>query len=1112
MPFDEEVVFDEALSLTDPSERKDYLDRACGIDTENRTKVESLLQAYFKSEFIDSTQMELASLIQTESDFKSSLIDCRVGKYHVIELIGEGGMGEVYLAKKVNDESSDVSAPLRDAGVSKLVALKVLKLGMDSHQILARFRLEQAALKRLNHPKIAKFLDAGVTETGRAYFAMELIRGIPLTQFCDREKLSIHDRIRLLIQVCEAVSHAQENGLVHRDLKPTNVLVGLQDGEPILRIIDFGVAKALEEMQIDNSVFTRATQLVGTPGYMSPEQIRFSSDVDARSDVFSLGAILYELITGKTPIYADGSKRVHVDDSTSQYDDIPLPSRRVASYERSVTTESKYEFFNSRSCDAIPLVRLVKGDLDWITMKAIRKDREKRYLSPLLLAKDLEAYLENRPVTARGPNFVESIGLWQLRHKKSFRWGSIFSMIAIAMGAFAWAIRVSQLAHIEHHEFVGSVARLESNLSRTVHEALILNVQLANKHLQRNEVVATRQLLSKYKGPDETQSTQFATGYLRNRSDFRHESMRGHRSEILDMDISPDGKSIVSGDKGGDTIIWDRSSRKEVLRLPHVNAEVIRVCFSPDGKTLAMSTSFPDCKVRLWNVSDWSLKRELIGHERTINGLAWSPDSRSIASGDRDGVVRTWSVDDGGFTNPVEKQKGVIQCLSWSRDGAWLAMGIKESGVRVTKFSGKPEPERFIANDGSTPLALAFSNDCQWLAFGGYDGQLTVYDMTTGYYQRLSTERITSIHCIDNSHFVFGTRGQVYSCMYRGESWKVGFSISLDADVGVRSIKSTSDGEEIFLATDSDKIIRCFPSESIVGYVRSNTTSVAVGPEKQSNLILEYGPRGKQGRLYRRDTGEATWTASWQIIPWSRPLYSAQMDRIFIGTHRSDSKARFECNIRSFDSSGKETGKVNHPGSLMGIHLSRDSKYMVSWNSRAEVYVWDLASTEKRILSNDHHPANSAPLFAPNHDLLVMSYKNRLSVLRPGDWQLLRAVDRPSHIHATCFSPQGSWIAVADNEGVTGWTPDMTQQLWTLDFRSAPENSVRTMDISPDGSMLAACCADRTIRIWDIRTRAEILTIPIPRLKSYRFCFTDAQTLQIFDEWACYTISGKPHE
>lgn len=366
------------------------------------------------------------SALNTElsSDPKSVLnhVGERIGRYKLLQKIGEGGFGVVYMAEQFEP-------------VQRTVALKIIKAGMDTHEVIARFEAERQALALMNHPSIARVYDGGVTRTGRPYFVMELVHGIPITHFCDQENLPTTARLRLLIQVCKAVEHAHQKAIIHRDLKPTNVLVTLQDGEPLPKVIDFGVAKALGQKLTDKTLFTGFLCMVGTPAYMSPEQAELSGvAIDVRADIYALGVLLYELLTGVTPFETETFRKAAFDEVRRIIRETePLkPSTRLQSL-----GEKLPEVARLRGTEPPKLIHLLRGDLDWIVMKCLEKERRRRYERPIELAQDVQRHLEFKPVLARPPSTGYRLKKWVRRRRTGLAIGSAASAAA-AMGVALW--------------------------------------------------------------------------------------------------------------------------------------------------------------------------------------------------------------------------------------------------------------------------------------------------------------------------------------------------------------------------------------------------------------------------------------------------------------------------------------------------------------------------------------------------------------------------------------------------------------------------------------------------------------------------------------------------
>jgi len=359
-----------------------------------------------------------------------------IGPYKLLEQIGEGGFGIVYMA--------DQQAPVR-----RRVALKIIKPGMDTRQVLARFKAELQALSLMDHPNIARVLDAGATDSGRPYFVMELIRGVPITEYCDKNKLPVHERLELFVQVCHAVQHAHQKGIIHRDIKPSNVLVTLNEGRPMPKVIDFGVAKALNPQLTQDTVFTRFAEMIGTPLYMSPEQAEMTSlDIDTRADIYSLGVLLYELLTGSTPFEKDRLRHAAYDEIRRiiREEEPPKPSLRISSLGDTRTAVGAH-----RQIDSQRLSQLVQGDLDWIVMKALEKDRTHRYDTASNFAADVLRYLSDQPVEARPPSAVYRFGKFARRNRVALTTGVLVCLaLIVGTGVSTWqairAVRAERLA------------------------------------------------------------------------------------------------------------------------------------------------------------------------------------------------------------------------------------------------------------------------------------------------------------------------------------------------------------------------------------------------------------------------------------------------------------------------------------------------------------------------------------------------------------------------------------------------------------------------------------------------------------------------------------------
>jgi eukaryotic-like serine/threonine-protein kinase len=406
----EKSIFLAALEKSE-EERDTFLSDACAGDSRLRAEIDELLEAHQRSDnLLDAVPVDVGIVRESlgradlTSDF-APMVESPgtvIGPYKLMEQIGEGGFGLVFVAEQ--------QQPVR-----RKVALKVVKPGMDTRDVIARFEAERQALALMDHPNIARVFDAGSTGTGRPYFVMELVRGIQITDFCDQQRLDTRQRLKLFVTVCHAVQHAHQKGVIHRDLKPSNVLVTLHDGTPVAKVIDFGIAKAIGQSLTDKTIYTRFAAMIGTPLYMSPEQAEMSGlDVDTRSDIYSLGVLLYGLLTGSTPFNSERLQNAGLDELRRIIcdEEPPRPSARLTTLGQASISVSA-----NRSIEPRKLTSVVKGDLDWIVMKAIEKDRSRRYETAIALAADVQRYLSEEPIEARPPSRLYRVRKYARRHK-----------------------------------------------------------------------------------------------------------------------------------------------------------------------------------------------------------------------------------------------------------------------------------------------------------------------------------------------------------------------------------------------------------------------------------------------------------------------------------------------------------------------------------------------------------------------------------------------------------------------------------------------------------------------------------------------------------------------
>lgn len=650
-----ESILAAAVEIDSDAERKQYVEQACAGDAELRRRIEVMIENHFRAgSFLESPAPDLGAVAEGALGERPGSV---IGPYKLLEQIGEGGFGVVFMAEQ--------TAPVR-----RKVALKVIKPGMDTKQVIARFEAERQALALMDHPSIAKVFDGGVTPGGRPYFVMELVRGVPITDYCDQNHLSPRDRLELFLGVCQAIQHAHQKGIIHRDLKPSNVLVSGHDGKPAVKVIDFGVAKATGHQLTDRTLFTGFAQLVGTPLYMSPEQAALSPDIDTRSDVYSLGVLLYELLTGTTPYAKDRFRLAAYEEIRRiiREEDPPKPSTRLSESKESLPTISA-----QRHMEPAKLTRLVRGELDWIVMKCLEKDRNRRYESATGLARDVQRHLADEPVEACPPSAGYKLRKYAHKHKRPLLVaGGFASLLVGGVIISTWqavrATRAETDARKNERQAV-TAAQAEADARRDALDKL-RDSYLAQARAGRWSGQPGRRF-------DSLEALAKAAR-IRPGLDLRNEAVaclaladlrpvkqwNGRPARQEDWGVAFDAnleRYARSDDKDGSISVRRTADHVEVQCLPGPAGEGIwapRMQFSPDGRFLAAGyfkdgTGVND-DTRVWDISRGEVVLQFPGYPD------FSPDGRRVVVPSDQGSLRVYDLESRAEVKRVEVSPGTM--------------------------------------------------------------------------------------------------------------------------------------------------------------------------------------------------------------------------------------------------------------------------------------------------------------------------------------------------------------------------------------------------------------------------------------------------------------------
>ena len=1065
-------IFMNAPIQASAKELESYLTEACGDDAVLRSRLNAMFAvAQRKSGFMEAPEASWRRSSQIGSEDEDELIGDTIGNYNLLQEIGRGGFGIVYMAEQWRP-------------VKRCVALKILKLGMDTKQVIARFEAERQALAMMEHPNIAKVFDAGETDMGRPYFVMELVKGVSITQYCDNHHLTTEQRLRLFLKVCDAIQHAHQKGIIHRDIKPSNVLITMHGDEAMPKVIDFGVAKAIHAELTDETLVTRYEQFIGTPAYMSPEQTPFSGlDIDTRSDIYALGVLLYELLTGETPFDAKELDRVGQDKIRRRIREMdpPKPSTRV----RRLTVSSLTELANYRSVEPRRLRVQLRGDLDWIVMKALEKDRARRYESASGLAADIGRHLNHEPVLAAAPSSAYRFAKFARKHRVALLvTGSIMGMLSI--GIIVSSLFAIESTRAKHAERDAKMA-LSKQLLETDTAKQTATFRLAEELLQSGKTIVgvahLAAIVREYPENGVYAERLLSALTMRNFPRQLVKPMGRDATGTPSAMFSPDGSKVITGSSSDSKArIWNALTGERLLELRTDNRYVHYAEFSPDGRRVLTASGglhgLSGGSLQIWDAQSGELLSTIV-HKKLVEVARFSPGGERVFSGSDDGMLKITDVESGELLASHQHSNSIIQ-------GAFCPLGsarIVTASIDKTARILDADNGRIIhqLNHDDRVWSARFSNDGRRIVTGCEDGSAYVWDAATGeklsqtlkhdervFYAEFSHDgRLLATASFDGTARLWEvTTGlpTTDSLWHKDTVWRVHFDHS-----GDRIVTYSSDG--------TAQVWDVLSGNPIGGRLR----------HQEPVLAARFSPNGMRVVTASIDGTTRLWEA-----PVSTPnslvlrssIHSGYVRRggRSFGTFSDDGRQIATIGsdryVRIWDS---ETGHESvsprtHGGVPSAIRITPGGKHVITSTLSKGVRIWDML--EDKVIHQMLDQESAIIDVSPDGKMIVAAPSNGPAFVwdvETGE-QVSGPLEHHDEIRCVRFSASGELVATGSvDQSAKIWRSDRGELITSLNRHT---ELVRTIAFSPDDRRLVTGSDDHSALIWDCQT-GEVMGQPL---------------------------------